>query len=50
MRTQHLALGLDLQGGIHLVMGVEVESVNGILGDLESFRPEPPVESTADSE
>ncbi|MDF1562655.1 MAG: protein translocase subunit SecD [Deltaproteobacteria bacterium] len=25
MRTQHLTLGLDLQGGIHLVMGVEVE-------------------------
>jgi hypothetical protein len=36
--------------GRRTVMGVEVESVNGILGDLESFRPEPPVESTADSE
>lgn len=25
VRTQHLSLGLDLQGGIHLVMGVEVD-------------------------
>ena len=44
------ATDYDLMAGRRTVMGVEVESVNGILGDLESFRPEPPVESTADSE
>ena len=36
--------------GRNSVMGVEVEDVAGILGDLESLRAEPPDESGADSE
>lgn len=36
--------------GRRAVMGVEVEGVNGILGGLESLRPEPPDEPDAESE
>ncbi len=51
MRKQHLALGLDLQGGIHLVMGVEVEKavLDGIhrrATEIESYAKEKEVEVT----